>query len=63
MHKHLNKLFCRFDDLIEKHKVEKIKTIGSNYMCGRWLSFLKKHLGHRRRHAYIGHRRRASPHA
>lgn len=29
---HLNHLFCAFDDLAEKHGLEKIKTIGDNYM-------------------------------
>lgn len=29
----LNDLFSRFDDLVEKHRVEKIKTIGDGYMA------------------------------
>lgn len=29
---HLNRIFCAFDDLAEKHGLEKIKTIGDNYM-------------------------------
>ncbi len=28
----LNKVFCHFDDLVEKHGLEKIKTIGDAYM-------------------------------
>ena len=29
----LNECFMAFDDIIEKHKLEKIKTIGDSYMC------------------------------
>ncbi len=29
----LNKNFCEFDDITEKHRLEKIKTIGDAYMC------------------------------
>lgn len=29
----LNDLFSKFDDLVEKHKIEKIKTIGDAYMA------------------------------
>lgn len=29
----LNEVFCRFDLLAEKHGVEKIRTMGDNYMC------------------------------
>lgn len=29
----LNACFIAFDDIIEKHKLEKIKTIGDSYMC------------------------------
>ncbi|MBZ5859262.1 adenylate/guanylate cyclase domain-containing protein [Flavihumibacter profundi] len=29
----LNDCFMAFDDIIEKHKLEKIKTIGDSYMC------------------------------
>jgi class 3 adenylate cyclase len=28
----VNTIFCKFDDITENHKIEKIKTIGSSYM-------------------------------
>jgi adenylate cyclase len=30
---HLNEIFSRFDDLVERHGVEKIKTVGDAYMA------------------------------
>lgn len=38
----LNEIFCAFDDLVEKHGLEKIKTIGDSYMAAAGLPALRE---------------------
>ncbi|MEP6615347.1 MAG: adenylate/guanylate cyclase domain-containing protein, partial [Ginsengibacter sp.] len=41
--KELNTCFIEFDNIVEKHKLEKIKTIGDSYMCAGGIPVEQEH--------------------